>query len=53
MKINDQIFIYIQKKKPLVHFPNVWSKKIFYKNSGSVTYNCIRVSSTIPKFREI
>ena len=38
VKINDPIFLYIQKTLFLAHFPNVWNKKKFFPtNSDSAT----------------
>ena len=34
VKINDQIFLQIQKNLFLVHFPNFWDKKCFFKELG-------------------
>ena len=34
------------------HFSNFGGKNCFSKNSGSVTQNFVKVSSTMPKFRE-
>ena len=38
LKINDQIFLLIQKTLFLAHFPNFLGKKGFSKKSGSVTH---------------
>ena len=35
------------------HFPNFWSKKIFFQKNRAVMQNFIRVSGTMTKFREI
>ena len=54
LKINDNIFPYIQKTLFLTHswsiFPILGAKTFFSGKSGSVTHNFIWVSSIMPKF---
>ena len=52
VKINDQIFLKIQKILFLVNFSNFGGKKCFSRKSGSVMHNFMRVSSTMPKVIE-
>ena len=56
VKINDNIFQYIQKIMFLAHFCPIFpiseAKKIFSEKSGSATHNFIWVSSSMPKFRK-
>ena len=53
VKINEQIFLWIQKPYFWPIFQTVGANKVFSKNSSSVTHNFIRVSSTMQKLREI
>ena len=51
-KINDHIFQQIQKTvfgPFLVHFPDFWSKKLFFRKFGPVMHNFKWVSCTMPK----
>ena len=53
VKINDWMFLWIQKTLFLVNFSNFWREKSVFQKNLAIMNNFIRVSNIVPKFREI